>query len=475
MSQIDEPFGKQDAEDSNYKVPVGKGVIRLKLSDQNARTIMPDPDSFKLEDMFFEVKFTNKDNSTDIVWFPHGTTVTDQATKTLEYDDFNNIPITLTKDITYNIILTAYEDEDRSTPIAGWNNTLVTEYENGVTVGSSTSTVNANLHALIDHDYTGLFDYYITIPDLTTDFPSTFFTVTDAPTDYNVAEFDLIEYTSKASIGSSFGFPVDVSDSGNFYDTDVDIPSGYYIVRITLTADNCQDRIIEEIMHIYPAMKSVYGTSTTPKTVDIPNQNVFTIRLDSSDGSIDDSSFGTSGVLELDSINNGELLGSLSNYDTPNLVNYNFDNWTTTQGGSTVFANTKRIYQDRVLYAKWSAKSSVQFTMSFTLSDKAILTPASTNPPAIAHENFLGAGTGSLTFSINSGFKNIVWKVENKVLSGGSGNSITIDKDTTLDGGPAKFESLLSNGKIRLTVDAVTNDTLEQAYGAYYDITVYNP
>jgi len=488
VNQIDERFVRQDAEDSNYKVPVGKGVIRLKLSDQKVRTIMPDPDSFPLTDMYFEVKFTNKDptKSSDVVWFPHGITSDLQAAKALEYDDFYDIPITLTKDETYNIIISAFDDEDRTTPIAGWNNTLFPEYEDGVTIGSGTKTVNANLYAFVDGAKMGFFSYDILLPDLTADFPSTSFTITDAPTDYNVAKLDLIRYGG-GSIGGDFPIdfldaPFDLASDLNVTDSDISVPSGYYIVRITLEADNCQERIVEEIMHIYPAMTSVYGKPATKIEVPILNQNNFTITFNSNDGSVSDSNFGTSGVLNYENISNGTLLSGLT-YTAPDTATYNFEGWVTTQGGSTTFADTKRIYQDRALWAKWSAKSSVAITMTFTFSDIVTLTPGNNNVPAIAHENFIGAGTGSLTFTLagenNIPLKSVTWKVNNKTLSGGTVNSgvatITIDKDTLLEGGPAKFESLLVNGMIQLTVEATTNDGLNQTYGASTWIKVYNP
>jgi len=252
-------LGKQVKQDDSALPPAGKGLVRINVTDKGLRTILPDLPA--VEDLFYTIQFTaSTDPTSNNAIFPE--TAGDRAS----YQDLNGQPIPLNPD-NYIVIITAYDTDGLTlpgSPVAGWTSPAT------VSVTSSDSTpITANLYGFTTN--TGNFEYDITVPALPT-FSGTLWAITTPPISYNTHEMVILN-SSDTPVG---GLPINLS-VGQVTNTGfpITLPGGYYTVKITLTADHCQDRIANYVMHIYDGM-------TSKLTYSIPtiNQNEFSVKFD---------------------------------------------------------------------------------------------------------------------------------------------------------------------------------------------------
>jgi hypothetical protein len=460
MNPMDEISGQK----GSYKpqsVPAGKGLIRFNLSN-NARTILPDQTTaFEKENLFYNVVFTPVS----------GTAITHPTSGALSYDDFDGAAIALAVDATgYNILVTAYDDASKTTPIAGWTSPA------RVPVASGVSTpVTADLIGITDGAKTGKFKFnitYNTLPSVSTTQLTTL--------DYTSQTLDIKKYGTNTAAtvtlsGSSVTLPIPLSSIGtpNTNATAYDIPSGYYTVTVKLVADNCQDRVVEHVMHIYPSMTSTYATSTP---IPAPNQNTFTVKYDATNASVSNITFGTGGVYTVTSAN----AQTLTEPTTPTSDSHTFASWHTlsslTDASKWTFgASGNKVFKDTILYAKW-AQDGITFTITFTFSDQGTLALASGAGSDTFSYNEI-AGTGAVSFSLTGNtFTSVVWKLDGQqVYQATPGATVTLNKNTLLDSTDGitgtKFLDMLNTGPLTLSVSAFVGTT---PYSANYTLTVAN-
>lgn len=324
----------------NFKPPAGKGVIRFNLSDgrSGARTIFPDFTSFDLEDMYFVVDFTSD----------AGTTANNETYGPFSYDDFQNVPHVLTDD-DYNISISAFNNGDKDATtvmIAGWDS----DTPETVAVGVTTS-VPVALKGVTDGGDDGTFSYSITTPaNPIPASPGTF-----------VARLDVFDH---GTTNSPTGFPVTLTVNG-LNEGDVDIPSGYYDIKITVSQTGYATRGYVRALHIYPEM-----TSSLSYTVLALLRNLFDVTFNLDGKTLSNSGTGagqcdttTQQILNSNYVSDIPVTGGRA----PQSASWNFDNWYNQASGGTAWNfNGNRIYADTTIYARWTPKQGISFDISFT-------------------------------------------------------------------------------------------------------------
>jgi len=381
INPIDEmSSGQYEKGNTNAPPPAGKGVIRISLSD-NARTILPASIPAK-ESMFYTVVFT-------------GTVGTNNKTVSLStYSDLIGDPILLNAD-TYTVVITAYKEAAGTNSIAGCTKT-------GVSVASgSSSSIDAVLTAF---GGSGTFTYNITVPAL----PSGWL-VTSVPSSYTVSKLEVFD-SSDAIVdldGAGTNDYATLTISGPNTDS-ISLPSGYYTVIVTLTADNCQDRVVSNVMHIYNTL-----TSNFTYTVPALNQNKFSVE------------FNTNGVTATSfpvtryPVTNGSTVTNPANPSNPG---YTFNSWHTvaaSQGDDNKWVTTTKIYRDTIVYANWTALGAT-ITIKWDTNELNI-TPAGSNPASASVDSII-AGTDAFTFTLNNAggtitWTDIIWTFEGSTVS----------------------------------------------------------
>jgi len=141
------------------------------------------------------------------------------------------------------------------------------------------------------------------------------------------------------------------------------LSAGYYTVKITLSADNCQDRVVINDMHIY-------NTEESSWTYSVPalSQNSFSV------------AFNTNGIPDTGSSFDNTIQDGISNAGTvtdphdPENDDYDFEGWftgTTGVGDGTVSgtqwvfgSSGTKVFKDTTLYAKWTAKVQDDITIA---------------------------------------------------------------------------------------------------------------
>jgi len=231
--------------DSNYQIPAGKGVIRVKIPENNLRTILPDLSLTPLSGMKFTFVFTAKGNGANTTTFTKEDWGDAIAAHSLNPD-------------TYDVSITAY-DSTGLIEVAGWDSLLVAAYASGIVVTSGSSTpVTANLKAIIS-TATGTFAYNINVP--AAGVCTTTLTVT--------------KYSDKTVT------PISLTPNQLNVSTET-LVSGYYIVDIIFSKDHCQTVQYTHALHIYPAMTStLLAAATTAPSALVQNEFVVPFTMDS--------------------------------------------------------------------------------------------------------------------------------------------------------------------------------------------------
>jgi len=415
MEQLDDLSGK---EKDSYQIPTGKGIIRLTISDSNARTIFPNTSGFG--SMLFTIEYNDRT--------PTGTggDHSDSQTKVSMADASD--PFVLEPD-TYDISITAY-DSTGTTPIAAWDSTLDSAYSSGITVNTTSVGVTANLVGITTGTDKGNFTYSITYNAL----PAVSATQLTALS-YTSQVLDLKPYGGSVSVS---GFPVTTLTAGsaNTPLSFFNINPGFYVATVTLQASNCQDRVVEEIIHIYPTL-----TTTYTDTIPVPNQDTFTANFDLNGKA--DSTFGTS-PKSIYPIANATTIANTS-IGTPAVTSFNFIGWYTTNNGTnstpptgTEFVpGSTRVFKDMTLYAYWTDVGSQGVTLNITFTCSDPMTFAPTGGSASSYNDFQ-TGTGAtsykeFTLSNAVDYTNLVWKfdgidVTTEVVNGTTDDVLTITK-----------------------------------------------
>ncbi|MDR2716740.1 MAG: InlB B-repeat-containing protein [Treponema sp.] len=352
--------------EDNFQIPEGKGVVRLKISDSDARTILPTP----LATMYYDVIFTHATTSANNKTIPADIS----ADNKVAFGAVSGIPIALATG-NYSVVITAYNNLAGTIPIAGWTgNVSIT--------ATQTTGQTANLIAFVDGTGSGTFSYSITVPAGTT---NTFDIVksgggTTSPT--------LIAGTNAASIP---------------------LTSGYYTVKVTSSQTDYLTQQYVRVLHIYPAMTSTMPTISITALV----KNRFQVTFEPDDGTVEDTS--TNDYSAVTDIKYGSKLTDPGD-PIPDLSGYSFGGWyknSSYTGGAWDF-DTDRVLADYDLFAEWiapGATGNVNFTVTFTFNDVA--NASASGGGTINRGNFVSGSTVTLTLAAptTGSWSGITWYI----------------------------------------------------------------
>jgi hypothetical protein len=344
--------------------------------------------------------------------------------------------IVLTAGDTYEVVLTGY-NSTHTTPIARWTDPSV-----AISTGS-VETLNANLIGIVDGTNEGYFTYSVLVPSPAT-LPGSNY---DVGSTMDVVKYGEVATTTKFNGGS----PI-VLTGATVTGTSVPLDSGFYTITITLKKANYQDRVVTNVMHIYPALTSTF-TYAVPEI----KKNVFDVDFDL--GSVVDdsgSAFATGGK-DTQLVNNaGTILDPGDPEDEDGLLE--FDGWYYENTFATLWSATDKIFKDTTLYAKWKADEGVEIILTFTISDANIVQTGST--PPVSYNDL--AGTAFLTFTLSGTFTGVTWDLDGTSI--GTGNSITINSSSS-------FLAAFVTGKHIINVHAMDGAT---PYSAYIEFEIDN-
>jgi len=446
-------FDGQNKPDDNVIIPEGKGLVKFNLADNSARTILPTiPD---LSTLKYDIEIVGRAGASN-------------ASVTKETLANAQKPIVLGVG-TYDITITAWNAAGTE-EVAGWTSPTAGV---SVTTGNST-TVEANLIGWTSSG-SGTFKYYITLPALPVKAGGNW-DITTPPSAYTVSKLEIFD-TSGDIIENQSDYPgytaigtngvITLLPGSTNTDT-LTIWSGYYIVKITLQATNCQDRVFSSALHIYKATETTWGTATVPFTVPALNQGKFTVHFDLNEKTADDpsSAFNTGATAGKDT----QLITNIdvaTDPGAPANTAFIFGGWfKNTAGTGDAWDFDNLVFKDTTLYAKWTAKPSQGATIAitFTVSDASIV--ASKDPDDYSGSityDAINDGDVALVFELKGGtFTDIKWDLDGIVIAGATGSILTID-----DGFPAL--NRLVSGTHVLNVKGERNN---QAYSAYVTFVV---
>jgi uncharacterized repeat protein (TIGR02543 family) len=433
MNQIELPINGEE----NYTPPEGKGVIRLKISDNNARTILP---TAPVTGLFFDIEFTDSDGPPNKYYISNtGTIVTSAPVVKPAYSVVNITPFALTAE-TYTLKVTAYAEAAGTNVVAGYNHPTSI-----IVTGSSSHPIQAVLVALVDGTQSGDFDYNVTIP---TD--SSYSTKKMTITRYN----DTINFnsTSPGSTLSTTG--IILNDDGTAkIGTQTALPSGYYFVTVTLSKTGYLTKEYTESLHIYPGKTSTWTVDFSAASL---LKNVFTVTYK--------KNYGAPETDITEPVNYAKLASGSTTFTESG---YDVEGWytaSTTLPGEKWDTATKKVLGDIDLYAKWdvSATPGVAITITFNTADKidgtsitggsrTINVTGTVSGMALDGTNqvvlIVGAPIGGGTWS------SIEWEIAGistiapAAISGTGDNTLTIKNDSN-------FEDVLIPGTFTVTVKA---------------------
>ena len=434
-----------------YKIPVGKGVVRFKITDNNIRTILPDFSQYddlsgnKIANMHFDIEFTRHvsgggTGDGDIIYFPGDGTVDpgDFSTKPSSKATYSQVtsPITILNNGYYGYKITAYDDNNGTVTIAGFTSTTDISVSSG-TIGSASVT----LIPFMDGSFNGNFYYGVTIPVDT----------------YNTKTLSIYAYNNLTT--PIVNGVITLNEDGTKKTATISIPSGYYIVKVTIGKNHYLTRQHTEALHVYPGFTS----KMTDLVIDTP--------LVQSEFELSFNMNGKTNTNNTDNFNPRYVnYGAKANDPgTPIANGYGFDGWFENQAGSGSawdFA-TRLILSTRTLWAKWHQTAGFAITMEEP--EEQAGTPEFTSDTSLDRDGLTGIGYIELTFNAPEDgtsswdTNSVVWSINPSVdaladLPNYHSNSLRI-----YNGG--NFSTLLSPGNLSFTV-SVTAKINNKPYSA---------
>jgi len=449
----------KEAEEDNFVVPKRKGLIKFKINDGRARTIMPTAD---LDTMHFKFIFIDSDTVTG----PH--TITWPVSGTVEYS--SSISIYLPEE-TYTVDINAYSDSD------GNSAHLITSWSSGATtyqVNTNTSTpIDAYLTGDVTSGANGKFNYHITIPNIAppaiTDLDNYTKTLTilthDDSTEADLFEADGITPVTNPII-------LDAADGINFNADDIVLDAGQYYVYVKLTADHCQDRVIKNVMYIYRNLPTNYGTSDD--SIEVPHivQNEFTVRFHSGttpDNGVTGGSF-TGGIMDI-IYNNAEK--ATNPFSSPTHNDYTFVGWFKEPGYVNGWNWNTLIFKDTEIYAYWQAIQGMDVTIHFDILDGGInaIVPDGNNPVGSFSYDAIAGNSASVVLKFTTSLTSASWNLDGVPLAA-TQTSIPNDTLTISKTSNSSILNRLASGTHIINLKG--NDTNSKPQSAQVVFTVDN-
>lgn len=435
MNQLD-GISDKDAED-DYPIPEGKGRIKFKITDGNARTILP---TANVANMYFTFTFTDVSGGST-----NGNIITLPSTGRTGYS--SSIPLVLPES-TYTASVTAYNAASDGQVISGWDSGL-TSYT--ISAGNLSNSVNVTLEGVIDGLGQGLFTYSITVPSISQP-DNTTITYIPNGTDINSMTMKVTKGITNTYILSE-GVNTQSPAGGILLD------SGVYTITVTLKANNCQPRVINTVMHIYNGLTSNYNVS-----VAAPVQNLFTVKFDTSP---------TGSAVSQASVQNADTASKPSSDPTNSNTSLEFDDWYVASGGSTKFNFSSKIFRDTTIFAHWkpaAGNGPLGIVVTFTpiSADVATLTPSGAN---IDYDTVLAGGMGSaVTFTVGGIDTDITWLLDGDDISSKTASGVLTFSDILNN----DLLDALAAGTHYLTVSGKKSPSTT-IYSATYEFTATYP
>ena len=422
-------FDEHNKLDDNIIIPKGKGIVRLSIADDFARTIYP-ASLPALNTMVYDIDIVGrKSTGAQEEHLPKQSLLNAQRAILLAAD-------------TYDITITAWDAATEAISLAGWENAPTA----GIVVAGSTSTpVTVNLRGWTTSG-NGTFKYDITVPALPTKASSTWGSLTAEPGSYSLKQLHILN-SSNAHVASA-GSPITLNVGSNVESTGISLPAGYYTVKILLQAANCQDRVVSSVLHIYNTMESNWNNPAP--TVPALNQDKFTVKFDinlatfaadANNKYLNDGSTNPVGGDTTDYSGRGTqaplaFLAGVQNPGVPSCATHTFEGWFKNAAGTGTawILSTDKVYEDTTLYAKWTPVSvptpGVTIGITFTVTDGQIATPVVANPAgAITYDGLKGTQTVTLTFDGGPYNSGVEWDMDGVGLSDSTSTTLTIDKN----------------------------------------------
>jgi len=367
--------------EDNYQIPEGKGIVRFKISDSNARTILPDNTSTGLQvsAMYFDIKFTTTPGNVSSYYPKEGDGLAAPVAKVI-HGSINNVAISLPAG-NYDVLITAYAESTGATPIAGWTSTTPLAITSGV---DNPVAVNANLTGFTNGNKNGTF-----IPNIT--IPAAPYTANLNIKGYGNVEDRNIPLTNNAT-----------------YNTAQTLPSGYYIVTISLSQLHYQTIQYIYALHVYPAMSSkMPALSVVPVSL---TQNEFAITFNIGSEGLDNTSLFASPVY----YGFGHYIDIADPH--PTNTGMGFGGWYKDAGFSTLWVkNSERVKNTQTLYANYvpsGSPGSNPFNITFSITDLGSGAVVSSDLYTISRDDFTSGITGSsITISLSGTWDTVLWSV----------------------------------------------------------------
>jgi len=371
MSQLD-GISEKDTTEDDYPVPVGQTRVKFKISDGIERTVMP---STSLVGKYFVIEFTDTGDSSVVRWPTSGRVV------------YSSTITALVPESTYSVVVTAYNAETGGQTISGWTS------PSSITINTANApnTINVLLVGKLDGVGSGFFTYSINVPPITQPDNTTIAYIPNGDGTGGTDEDSMVLEVFQSG-ASKYKQVLGVNTITSSPAGGVQLLSGYYTIKVTLKANNCQDRVMNTVMHIYNGLTSDYSP-----TVYAPVQDKFTVAFDTTTNASDASS-----VSSITNVVNASTLGTAPS-TPPTSSTYDFNGWFDAASGGSAFPfATKRIFKDTTVFAHWVPKSGIStgIVISFTVipdlgSGKLV---ANTSSPVSYDE--LADGTSSLEFTL---------------------------------------------------------------------------
>jgi uncharacterized repeat protein (TIGR02543 family) len=449
MNPAEELSAKQGAEDSNYQVPAGKGIVRFKIADSDARTILPDFTEYFASDsnvgaMFFDVKFT--DTSSAVTYFPAGVGGNPPAKKAT-YAQVT-APITLANG-SYSFIITAFNDDDGTIPIAGY-----TSVSNITVTGGATSTAGPfKLLPLIGtaydgtNTYNGRFTYDVTIPSQ----------------GYDTKTLAIYTYANQTTPIDTISLVEDTKTTA----TKSDIPSGYYIIKVTVAKNHYLTRQYTEALHVYAGMHSKMTALTVPELV----QNEFEVSFNMSSRPI---SNGSNAAFNPQYIQYAKQATKPAVNPAANDTDYVFKGWYDGSGGTgDEWDFATWILADRVLYAKWAQAAGFEIELEEDV--ELMNAPTITVGTSLVRSTLEGDGSITIKLAAPIGGStwtagSIVWSINDEIDAAAGLDSNHTDTLIITNGG--NFLPLLAGTTNTSFIVSVTATSGGKPYSAKIEVSV---
>jgi len=330
----------------------------------------------------------------------------------------------------YSFVITAYNDDDGTTPIARY----ISETDVSIT-GGTQSLGPFNLKGIVDGTDKGFFSYDITIVD-------------DNYSNTNLIEIYKYEDLDNAEIEIPFDLPTTL----NYADSAVELDSGYYIVKVTLSKDHYLTRQYTEALHIYPAMTSKMDDLVVPALV----QSEFEV------------TFSLNGVTNTNSSYDGSsqwvAYGSTATKPSPSptAVGKTFDDWYDSASGGAKWIFSTKVLATRPLWAHW-VDNETQLEIDLEIDELASVTAGVSSSIKATGVSYLD-GTQSVVITLGAPENGGSWDVNSIIWSIG-GIDLSTNKTNTLT---------ITNGGIYAPLFTLGNEVIDVSVTATKDSVPYS-